>query len=115
MIIDKPVTASVYPPPPLDGAAALPRSNGGAPALTRPDTREHSPAALDQAAKSANRQMEQIASQIRFNVSNEAGRTIVRMVDTQTKQILLQIPNEQMMKIAQDPAKLQGLILSQKA
>lgn len=114
MFIDKPVPASSYPPSLIDGPAPPPRVKG-AQALSQPDAIEHSATQVDQATHAANKQMEQLSSQIRFNVSNEAGRTIVRMVDTQTKQVLLQIPNEQMMKIAQDPAKLQGLILNQKA
>jgi flagellar protein FlaG len=59
--------------------------------------------------------MENVSSQIRFNVTNESGQTVVKMVDTQTNQVLLQIPNEQMVRIAQDPAKFQGLALNRKA
>lgn len=87
----------------------------GAQAHSQAGAIQHSATAVEKAAHVANKSMEYLSSQIRFNVTNESGRTVVRMVDTQTRQVLLQIPNEQMVQIAQDPAKLQGLALNRKA
>jgi flagellar protein FlaG len=115
MIIDKVGSvSSSYQPSVIDGS--VPQLNvSGALAHSQAGTIEHSATAVEKAAHVANTSMEYQSSQIRFNVTNESGRTVVRMVDTQTKQVLLQIPNEQMVQIAQDPAKLQGLALNRKA
>ncbi|MGO9445296.1 MAG: flagellar protein FlaG [Thiobacillaceae bacterium] len=87
----------------------------GAQPSMQPGAAGHSATAVKRATEAANTFMESASSQIRFNVSDEAGETVVKMIDVQTKQVLLQIPNEQMIKIAQDPARLQGLAVDQQA
>jgi flagellar protein FlaG len=114
MIIDKVGLPGSYQPSVIDGSTPQ-HDVSGALAHSQAGAIEHSTTAVEKAAHVANKSMEYQSSQIRFNVTNESGRTIVKMVDTQTKQVLLQIPNEQMVKIAQDPAKLQGLALNQEA
>jgi flagellar protein FlaG len=59
--------------------------------------------------------MESQSALVRFNVTQESGRAVVRMVDTQTNQVLLQIPNMQMLKIAQNLDKTQGLAIQKQA
>ncbi|MGA7180246.1 MAG: flagellar protein FlaG [Thiobacillaceae bacterium] len=114
MIIDKVGSAVSYQPPVIGGSTPQPDVSG-AQAHSQTEAIGHSARTVEKAAHAANQRMENVSSQIRFNVSNESGKTVVKMVDTQTNQVLLQIPNEQMVRIAQDPAKLQGLALNRKA
>jgi flagellar protein FlaG len=114
MIIDK-LGSIPGSPPPTTGASLSDNGVSGAQTSLQPGAGGYSPATIEKATHAANRLMESFSSQIRFNVTNESGKIVVRMVDMQTKQVLLQIPNEQMVKIAQDPARLQGLALNQKA
>jgi flagellar protein FlaG len=113
MNIDKVGSATSYQPSVIDGSTTQ-LNVSGALAHSSSGAIEHSATAVEKAAHVANTSMEYLSSQIRFNVTNESGRTVVRMVDTQTRQVLLQIPNEQMVRIAQDPARLQGLALNRK-
>jgi len=82
---------------------------------SQPIAIEHSAEQVEKAAHVANQRLELAESQIRFNVTNEAGRTVVKMVDTQTKEVLLQIPNEQMMQIAQNLDKTKGMAVQERA
>lgn len=114
MVIDKLGSVANYPPPAMDGSApnqAAIRGSG----QSLPAAVAHSTEEVGKAANAANRRMELAESQIRFNVTNESGRTVVKMVDTQTKEVLLQIPNEQMMQIAQNLDKIQGLAVQKRA
>jgi flagellar protein FlaG len=99
---------------PAAGSMSANAALGAQPSL-QPGAVGHSAAAVRKATQAANTFMESASSQIRFNVTDEAGETVVKMVDIQTNQVLLQIPNEQMIKIAQDPARLQGLAVDQQA
>ena len=114
MFIDKVGSAGSYQPSVIDGSTPQPKVPG-AQVYSQPGAIEHSAAAVEKAASAANRQMENLSSQIRFNVTNESGKTVVKMVDMQTRQVLLQIPNEQMIQIAQNLDKTQGLALQKRA
>jgi flagellar protein FlaG len=117
MNLDLPSPVGAPPPPPATASHSTPRPDG-VQALARPepaDRPDPRAATLDAAARAANQRLESIASQIRFNVSSEAGRTVVKMVDTQTHEVLLQIPNAQMMEIANDPDRLAGVAVNRKA
>jgi flagellar protein FlaG len=71
--------------------------------------------AVHNAVDAANQHMESQSALVRFSVTQESGRTVVRMVDTQTNQVLLQIPNIQMLRIAQNLDRPQGLAVQQQA
>lgn len=55
------------------------------------------------------------ASDIQFSVDEDTGRTVVKVVDRQTQDIIRQIPSEEMLDLAQALDKLQGLLIKQKA
>jgi len=52
---------------------------------------------------------------VEFSVDKEADRMIVKVVDTQTKDVIRQIPNEEVLEISKSLAKFQGLLVRQKA
>ena len=56
-----------------------------------------------------------VTTDLRFTVDKETGRTIVSVVDSQTKQIVRQIPSQEIMKIARNIDRMQGLLFSDKA
>lgn len=58
----------------------------------------------------------QVASQnLEFSVDHDAHQVIVKVVDQQTKQVLRQIPTEEVIEIAKSLDKLQGLLIKQTA
>jgi len=52
---------------------------------------------------------------LRFNIDDETGKTIVKVMDSQTQEVIKQIPTEEMLAIAKALDKLQGLLVKQKA
>jgi flagellar protein FlaG len=55
------------------------------------------------------------ASDIEFSIDDDSGRTVVKVIDRETKDIIRQIPSQEMLDLAQALDKLQGLLIRQKA
>jgi flagellar protein FlaG len=71
---------------------------------------------VQQAADKINKALERFnSSSLEFSVDHDSGRTIVRVLDTQTKDVIRQIPNEETLAISKSLDKLQGLLIRQKA
>jgi flagellar protein FlaG len=56
-----------------------------------------------------------MSSDLKFTVDEETGIQVVKVVDTETKDVIRQFPAEEVLAIAQALDKLQGLIIHQKA
>jgi flagellar protein FlaG len=69
---------------------------------------------VESAVKRANQAVQASARDIEFSVDKESGETVVKVVDTATKQVIRQIPSQEMLAIAQSIDKLQGLLVKQK-
>lgn len=54
-------------------------------------------------------------SQISFSIDQESGVSVVRIVDTQSKEVIRQFPSEEAIALAQALDKLQGLLIKDKA
>jgi len=60
--------------------------------------------------------MAQAASQgVRFSVDEDTGRTVVKVVDTQTDAVLRQIPTVEALKLWRSIEQMQGVMLRDKA
>lgn len=55
------------------------------------------------------------ASGLEFSVDEETGINLVKVMDTQTKEVIRQIPSEEAVHIAKALDKLQGLLVRDKA
>lgn len=73
------------------------------------------PAALRDAVASANKVMQALSNSLEFSLDPESGKTMVRVIDGATQQVIRQIPSEEMMSIARALDRLQGLLLNGKA
>ena len=79
-----------------------------APAASAEDVRE--------AAYKINKTLRTLASSnLEFSIDQDSGQTIVRVIDTETKDVIRQIPNEEALAIAKSLGKAQGLLIHQKA
>ena len=76
---------------------------------------EVSRAELDAAVKKINAFVLPSVQAVEFSVDQESERIIVKVVDTETKAVLRQIPNEDILAISKALDKLQGLIIRQEA
>jgi flagellar protein FlaG len=55
------------------------------------------------------------ASDIKFSIDEDSGRTVVKVIDRETQDVIRQIPSQEMLDLAKALDKLQGLLLKQKA
>ena len=76
----------------------------------RPD-----PQKAAQAAQEINDFLKSSSAGIEFQVDKQSERVIVRVVDTETKQLIRQVPTEEMVAISHALDRMTGLLLAQKA
>ena len=77
-------------------------------------------AAIVAAVQSANAYVQSIStdnqpSSIQFSLDQDSGRTVVKMVDTQTEEVLRQFPSEEMLAISKSIDRMQGLLINREA
>jgi flagellar protein FlaG len=70
---------------------------------------------LSKAIEQIKQVIEPVARNLQFSIDGESGRTVVRVVDTQTKEVIRQIPSAEILAIDRALSKLQGLLLHKKA
>ncbi len=63
------------------------------------------------AIAAANQAMVEANAQVQFAIDNESGRTLIKVVDTESKRVIRQIPTEEILVIARNIDRLQGLIV----
>ncbi len=68
---------------------------------------------IKKALEEANRMMKSLGGSLEFNIDQQTGKTVVRIMDTSTNQLIRQIPSEEMLAIAKSLDKLQGLLIKQ--
>lgn len=72
-------------------------------------------AQLQAAVEDVRKFVEPITQNLEFAIDDDTGRTVIKIIDRQTDEVLRQIPSEEMLQIAQALGKLQGLFVQQKA
>ena len=97
--------------PPVRSDAAVAAAAAAAPGV---------PAALSEAdvgrvVAAANRALQQAGSGLQFSVDQNTGKTIVRVVDSETKQVIRQIPSEEMLELSRAIDTMQVKLLEQTA
>lgn len=56
-----------------------------------------------------------LARNLQFSVDEETGKSVVRVIDIQTREIIRQIPSEEAIQIARTLDKVQGLLFNDQA
>jgi flagellar protein FlaG len=104
------------------GAATVPAQSrqvareGSAPATSEPQTAPAvDQAQIQRAVERVNRHLEAAAQNLRFSVDDDTGKTVVRVVDTATGDVIRQVPSEELLAISRSIDRLQGLLLRQEA
>ncbi len=69
---------------------------------------------LNQAVKQIQDVIKQTANSLQFSIDEDIGVTVVKVIDTESKKVIRQIPSEEVMDIAKALDKLQGLLVKQK-
>ena len=70
---------------------------------------------LEEAVKSVNDFLQPINNSLQFNIDDETGKTIVKVVDATTNELIRQFPSEEMLSIAKAIDQMKGLLIQQKA
>lgn len=56
-----------------------------------------------------------VSSGVRFSLDDETGKTIVRIVDSNTGQLIRQIPSPEILEIARSLDRLRGVLIAAEA
>jgi len=70
---------------------------------------------LKLALEEANRVVQSLGGSVEFSVDQQTRKTVVRIVDTSTKELIRQFPSEEILAIARSLDKLQGLLIKRQA
>jgi flagellar protein FlaG len=71
-------------------------------------------AQLKALVRDVNRTLAPLASSIEFTVDQKSGKTVVKVVDKETQQLIRQIPSLEMLEIAHAVDRMQSLLLKEK-
>ena len=70
---------------------------------------------LDQAMQEMKEALPPVARNLQFSVDEDTGRTVVKVIDPATKEVIRQMPSEELLAITRALDKMNGLLIKQKA
>ncbi len=79
------------------------------------DRKKVSMEAVEAAVREMNAFIKPASASIQFALDEDSGRTIVKMVDTETNKVVRQMPSEEALAISKSLDRLQGLTVHTKA
>lgn len=82
---------------------------------TPAETQPVSDVQLKDAVEAANEFIKPINSAVQFSLDKDSGTTVVRVMDISTKEVIRQIPSEEMLAIAKALDQIQGMLIKQRA
>jgi flagellar protein FlaG len=120
MVIQPLGTSTQSPAQPA--ASSPPGADRPAPAVTPSpgETTQAAPAKpsaqeLQRATEAINKALEQSDQSLRFSVDHDTGITVVKVVDSNTDEVIRQIPSDEVIAISRSIDRLQGILLKHKA
>jgi len=85
-------------------------------AAATPAPAAYQPAAdMQGAVASINRYLRETDKSVQFNIDESTGKTVVSVVDTNTLEVIRQMPSEETLAIARAISRLSGLLLDEQA
>lgn len=70
---------------------------------------------IEQAVEKIQETVNNMAQNLRFSIDEDTGKTVVKVMDAQTQEVIRQIPTQEAISIARTLDKLQGLLLNDEA
>jgi flagellar protein FlaG len=101
--------SAISPTPPCPGR---PNAIASAAATLPP---AHDPLTMNDAITAANKAMQLLSKGLEFSVDPDSKKVVVRLVDSETRQVIRQFPSEEILSIARSIDRMQGLLLNHKA
>lgn len=120
MTINQINTIGALPPssPPLSTSRKLSISNADVVASTADPRVNSSPRSEDQVNEAVQKiqgTVDNLAHNLRFSIDEDTGKTIIKVMDVHTEEVIRQIPSEEAVEIARTLDKVQGLLFNGKA
>lgn len=70
---------------------------------------------IEQTVDEIRRRIEPVDRNLQFSIDKDTGKTVVKLIDTATKEVLRQIPSEELLSIARALGKGQSGLIERKA
>lgn len=102
------------PAPPPAAAGAPSQAAQSAPQV-QATSQSTSASELGEALERVREALAPVARNLQFSVDDDTGKTVVRIIDSSTNEVIRQMPSEEMLAISRSIDKLQGLLLRQEA
>jgi len=123
MTINQINTIGALPPPspPLSTSRKLSIANAdvvASPVSTADPRVNNSPKSEDQVKQAVQKiqgTVDNLAHNLRFSIDEDTGKTIIKVMDVHTEEVIRQIPSEEAVEIARTLDKVQGLLFNGKA
>jgi flagellar protein FlaG len=102
-------------------ARQAPPANAAVPARVAPEAppqqqvSEPQRAEIEAAVAAAREQVRSTNSNLQFSIDEESGKTVVRVLDASTNEVIRQFPSEEMLAVARNLGRLEGILLDKKA
>lgn len=99
-------------------AATLAPAQTAAPAKAaapQADAPEPSLDEVKQAVEKVQQSVKSLASSLQFSVDKDSGKTVVTLTDVQSGEVIRQMPSKEMVELARNIDRMQGMLLKQKA
>lgn len=108
--------SSVGQPQKTESPRPLPVRNPKPETSPAPDQRvQASPDQVERALNEVRKTVQPVAQNLQFQIDKGTGKTVITIVDASTKEVIRQIPSEELLAIAKALDRLQGVLLKQKA
>jgi flagellar protein FlaG len=113
-------SAPVSPPDRPTGDAPAPVARAAAAPVQTAAAVEKAPAVptadqLKEAVANINKTLQTLSQDLEFSIDKDSNRTIVKIVDQKTKEVIRQIPTPEALEIAKALDTVQGLLIRQTA
>ncbi len=70
---------------------------------------------LGETLAGAKKAVEEAGAKLEFSIDKDSGKTIVKVMDSATNEVIRQIPSEELVTLAKNMHKMEGMLISQKA
>ncbi|MGQ5522542.1 flagellar protein FlaG [Chitinimonas sp. PSY-7] len=94
---------------------ASPQSTTPAGAANKPDRADDKQLSVEESVEKLNETVAAFNRSLQFSIDKDTRMNIVKVVDVSSKEVIRQIPSQEVVEIAKAIDKLQGLLLSDKA
>lgn len=74
-----------------------------------------SPEKVEDAVKQIEQFTQSVAQNLKFSIDEDTGKTVVKIMDSQTNELIRQIPSEEAINIARTLGKIEGVLFNDQA